>query len=431
MTHRVVIVGGGFGGLAAARGLRRARDIEVTLVDRRNFHLFQPLLYQVATGGLSPANIAAPLRSVLKRQRNAQTLLGEVRGIDPQKRVVLLANGKELEFDSLILATGARHHYFGHDKDWEQRAPGLKTLEDATEIRRRILSAFERAEQRAADDPQQPLTFVVVGGGPTGVEMAGAVGELARHTLRGEFRKTNPASARVILVEGQPHILAQYPEKLAAKATAALQRLGIEVRTQSTVTEVTEESVTISGNGDLENVPVDCVMWAAGVKAGSMAAHAATALDAETDRAGRLLVTDHCEIPEHSSIFAIGDMVHFSQTGEPLPGVAPVAIQQGAFVAKVIRRRLRNKSTWPFRYKDKGQMATIGRGAAVAQIGRFAFNGYLAWLAWLFVHLILLVGFQNRVLVLLQWAWNYFTRNRSARLITNRDDGASPHDAQG
>lgn len=422
MTHRVVIVGGGFGGLAAARGLRRARNVAITLVDRRNFHLFQPLLYQVATGGLSPANIAAPLRTILKRQRNVRTLLGEVATIDPKRRIVAMSNGEELSYDSLVLATGARHHYFGHDEQWEPFAPGLKTIEDATDIRRRVLAAFEQAEQHA-ENKSQGVTFVVVGGGPTGVEMAGALGELARYTMRGEFRAARPESARVILVEGLARLLSAYPEKLSAKALAALERLGVEVWLNSTVSEVGDGFAVIDKQGDVrERVECDSVVWAAGVKASSLTDRVAETFTAETDRAGRIIVTDHCEVPGQESVFAIGDMAHFDQAGKPLPGVAPVAVQQGAYVARVIRRRLRNQPTTPFRYKDKGQMATIGRGAAVAQIGRWKFNGYLAWLAWLFVHLMQLVGFQNRALVLVQWAWNYFTRNRSARLITQTDD---------
>lgn len=424
--HRVVIIGGGFGGLSAAKALRRARDVQITLIDRRNFHLFQPLLYQVATGGLSPANIAAPLRALLKRQRNVQTLLGQVETIDGAASEVVLKNGERLPYDTLILAVGARHHYFGKDEQWEPLAPGLKTVEDATEIRRRVLSAFEAAEQHAAASGENaPLTFVVVGGGPTGVEMAGALGELSHYTLRGEFRSANPASARVLLVEGEPRLLGPYPEHLSHKAAAALEKLGVEIRTHTRVTHIEPGSVTLerahAPAGDTtppEKVTTHCVIWAAGVRAASLASRIAKALKVEADRAGRLLVENDCSLPGHPQIFAIGDMVQFQQDGQPLPGVAQVAMQQGKYVANLIRRRLLGQTSQPFHYKDLGQMATIGRGAAVAKIGRFEFNGYFAWLTWLFVHLMQLVGFQNRVLVLLQWAWNYFTRNRSARLIT-------------
>jgi NADH dehydrogenase len=419
-AHHVVIIGGGFGGLAVAQGLRRA-PVRVTLIDRRNFHLFQPLLYQVAVGGLSPANIAAPLRAVLKRQQNTEVLLGEVVDIDvPSRRVVL--NDGTVDYDSLVLATGARHHYFGHD-EWEQFAPGLKTVEDATEIRRRILLAFEAAEREP--DPvrrQAWITFVVVGGGPTGVELAGAVGELAHHTLRGNFRKFKSSEAKILLLEGTDRVLPPYVPKLSAKAAEALARLGVTVRTGAVVTDVRADSVTITCRGQTERIDTHTILWAAGVSASPLGRIAAKT-GAELDRAGRVVVQPDLTVPGHSEIFVIGDLANCpDRNGKPLPGVAPVAMQQGRYVARVIAARLEGGSVSPFEYKDRGSMATIGRAAAVVDLGWLRFSGFFAWLTWLFVHLMYMVEFGNRVLVLMQWAWNYFTRNRSARLIT----GASP-----
>ncbi len=419
--HRVVIVGGGFGGLHAALGLAKA-PVELTLVDRRNFHLFQPLLYQVAVGGLSPANIASPLRALLKRQRNARVLLGEVIDIDVQSRKVLLSDG-ELGYDSLIVATGARHHYFGKDH-WEALAPGLKTIEDATEIRRRILLAFEAAEREA--DPEKIrawLTFVLVGGGATGVELAGAVGELAHHTLRKNFRTINPAHARILLVEADDRILPTYPPVLSAKAAAALARLGATVWTNTKVTDIAPDAVTVARGEQVERVPSRTVLWAAGVKASHLGRVLADKTGAEADRAGRVVVEPDLSVRGRPEIFVLGDLAQVrGADGKPVPGVAPAAIQQGRYAADVIRARLCGLSPLaPFRYKDYGNMATIGRAAAVADLGWIRFSGYLAWLAWLFIHLIKLIRFENRVLVLLQWAWNYFTRNRSARLITGSE----------
>jgi NADH dehydrogenase len=419
--HHVVIIGGGFGGLTATRALRRA-PVQVTVIDRRNFHLFQPLLYQVAVGGLSPANIAAPLRAVLKRQQNTEVLLGEVVNIDvPSRRVVL--NDGAADYDTLVLATGARHHYFGHD-EWEQFAPGLKTVEDATEIRRRILLAFEAAEREP--DPIRRrawLTFVVVGGGPTGVELAGSVGELAHHTLRGNFRKFNSSEAKIVLLEGTDRILPPYVPKLSAKAAQALARLGVTVRTGAIVTDVQADRVTITCGGQTERIDTHTILWAAGVSASPLGRIVANATSANIDRAGRVIVQPDLTVPGHSEIFVIGDLANCSdRTGKPLPGVAPVAIQQGRYVARVISARLKGGSLPPFQYKNRGSMATIGRAAAVVDLGWLRFSGFFAWLTWLFVHLMYLVEFGNRVLVLMQWAWNYFTRNRSARLIT----GASP-----
>jgi NADH:ubiquinone reductase (H+-translocating) len=416
MSH-VVIIGGGFGGLYAARSLKYA-PVQVTLIDRRNFHLFQPLLYQVATGWLSPADIASPLRAVLKRQRNVQVLLAEAIDIDVANRRVILTDG-EVSYDTLIVATGARHHYFGNAQ-WEQFAPGLKTIEDATEIRRRILLAFEAAERES--DPERVrswLTFVIVGGGPTGVELAGTLGELTKDTLRYNFRHINPAEARILLVEGTDRILPAYPADLSAKATAALARLGVRVRTGATVTDVQAAAVILRSNEQSERIATRTVVWAAGVQASPLGRILATATGAELDRVGRVIVAPDLSVPGHPDIFVIGDLAHSrNQNSQPLPGVAPVAMQQGHYVAEVIRHRLRGQAPPPFLYHDRGNMAIVGRAEAVADVGGWRFSGLLAWLAWLFIHLIHLVEFENRILVVIQWAWNYFTRNRSARLIT-------------
>jgi NADH dehydrogenase len=415
--HRVVIIGGGFGGLQAARALRHA-PVQIALVDCRNFHLFQPLLYQVATGGLSAANIASPLRAIVKRQSNTQVLLAEVMDFDVSERKVILRNG-ELSYDSLIVAAGARHHYFGHP-EWEQYAPSLKTVDDATAIRGRVLLAFEEAEKES--DPRRRhcwLTFVIVGAGPTGVELAGAIGELSHHTLQSEFRAINPADARIILVEGLDRVLPTYPPKLSMKAAAALGRLGVIVRTQTLVTDIDAESVSVRTLGTEERIASRTVLWGAGVEASPLAASLAKAADVSIDRAMRIVVGSDCSVAGHPEILVIGDMAHCcDQNGKPLPGVAQVAIQQGRYVGKLIEARLRGRTLPPFVYRDYGTMATIGRAAAVADLGWLQFSGYPAWLAWLFIHLMSLVGHQNRLLVLVQWAWNYFTRNRSARLIT-------------
>ncbi len=415
--HHVVIVGGGFGGLYAVRKLKRA-PVRVTLVDRRNFHLFQPLLYQVATGGLSPANIAAPLRAVLKKQKNTEVLLGEVIDIDPARKLVILADG-ELSYDTLIVATGATHHYFGHD-EWEPFAPGLKTIEDATAIRARILLAFEEAEREP--DPEERkawLTFVVVGAGPTGVELAGALGELAHHTLRGNFHHINPADARILLLEGADRVLPPYVPELSAKAAEALARLGVTVLTDTVVTEVRPTAVVGRRGDQVECIPTHTILWAAGVAASPLGKVLAGATGVALDRAGRVIVQPDLTLPGHPEIFVIGDLANYShQGGRPLPGIAPVAMQQGSFVAKLITHRLRGETIPSFHYRDYGSMATIGRAAAVADFGWIRISGFLAWLAWLFIHLVKLIQIGNRLLVLMQWAGSYITRNRSARLIT-------------
>jgi NADH dehydrogenase len=432
--HRVVIVGGGFGGLQAAMTLRHA-PVEVTLVDRRNFHLFQPLLYQVATGGLSPANIASPLRSVLERQRNARVVLGEVQGFDVEGRRVLLDEGTALPYDTLVLATGSSHHYFGHE-EWARVAPGLKTVEDATAIRRRILVAFEEAEREPDDAARQAwMTFVIVGGGPTGVELAGAIGELAHWTLRNEFRSIDPSKSRILLVEAGERILPTYPPDLAERAVGSLKRLGAEVMTGAMVTDVRTEGVTLKRSGEgggpgegggqtaEERIASRTVLWAAGVAASPLGKLLAEACRVQTDKPGRVPVGPDLTAPGHPEIFVIGDLaLAKGKDGKPLPGVAQVAIQEGRYAARRIGARLAGLDTPPFRYRDLGTMATIGRAAAVAVIGPIKLSGYPAWLVWLFIHLTWLVQFENRILVLVQWAWNYLTRNRSARLITGGSD---------
>jgi NADH:quinone reductase (non-electrogenic) len=417
-TTRVVIVGGGFGGLYAAQALRRA-PVQVTLVDRRNFHLFQPLLYQVATGALSPGEIASPLRYVLKRQRNARVVLGEVVDIDVSGRRVLLSDGA-LDYDVLVVAAGATHHYFGHD-DWAARAPGLKTIEDATRIRARILLAFEAAE-REPDAARRHawLTFVVVGAGPTGVELAGALGEIANDTLRHDFRAIRPSDAEIFLLEAADRVLPPYPPSLSEKAKRSLERLGVTVRLGTSVSQIDDHGVTVRVGDREEHIAARTVLWAAGVDASPLAALLARAAGAATDRNGRLVVRPDLSLTGHPEIFAIGDMVHVEQDGALLPGIAPVAMSEGRYVARSIAARVAGATVAPYRYFDKGQMATIGRSAAVADLRIVRFSGLLAWLAWLFIHLMYLVEFENRVLVLVEWALNYVTRNRGARLITGK-----------
>ncbi len=420
---RIVVIGGGFGGLNVVRALRKA-PVQVTLVDRRNFHLFQPLLYQVATGALSPANIAAPLRGVFKRQKNAEVLLGEVLSIDAQNRKVVLCDG-DVPYDTLVIATGVSHQYFGNDQ-WEPLAPGLKTIEDATSMRRRILTAFEEAERET--DPAKVrawLTFVVVGGGPTGVELAGMLCELSRETLRGNFRRIDAASAEVILIEATDRILPSYPPALSAKAARSLERLGTIVRVGTRVTNIERHFVRVETGGSsqstiqTENIGTRTVLWAAGVQASPLGKAVAEATGAKLDRAGRVVVEPDCSVPQNPDIFVIGDLANFTGAdGKPLPGVAQTAIQQGRYVAKLIKARLHGQTLPPFEYRNLGSLATIGRHAAVADFGWMRLSGWLAWWLWLLVHLMHIVQFQNRLLVLVQWLWLYVTRNRAARLIT-------------
>jgi NADH dehydrogenase len=412
-----VIVGGGFGGLHAAQGLARA-PVDVTIVDRRNFHLFQPLLYQVATGGLSPADVAAPLREILKRQENATVLLAEVADFDLDGRRVILKDG-EVPYDYLVVAAGARNHYFGHES-WEKAAPGLKTVEDATEIRGRILFSFEAAEREMDPEARRALlTFVVVGGGPTGVELAGALAELARDTLRRDFRSIDPRDAVILLVEGGPRILHTFPPDLSAKAEESLRRLGVTVLAGRSVTAIREGEIVIASGGKEEVLRARTVLWAAGVRASPLGEVLARRAGLETDRGGRVSVEPDLTIRGRPEVFVIGDLAAcLDEEGKPIPGVAPAAMQEGDHVARRIASSLRGETEPPFRYRDKGNLATIGRAAAVAVIGKLRFSGFPAWITWLLVHIVYLVGFENRILVLTQWAWSYFTRNRSARLIT-------------
>jgi NADH:ubiquinone reductase (H+-translocating) len=406
----VVILGGGFAGLYAGRRLKRA-PVRVTLVDRRNHHLFQPMLYQVATAALNPSDIAAPIRSVLRRQSNTEVVLAEVNTIDTANRRVHFTDGTGVSYDYLLVATGARHSYFGHE-EWESLAPGLKSLEDAVEIRQRVLMAFELAEREP--DPVRRhtyLTFVIVGGGPTGVEMAGAVAELRRYALRRDFRRIDPTEATVMLLEGGTRILPSYPESLSNQAKEDLRRLGVDVRTETMVTEIHPKSVKAGG----WTIPTQTVIWAAGNRASRVLRSLGTPLDP----AGRAIVEPDCTIPEHPEVFVLGDAALFTHQGDaPLPAISPVAIQMGEYAARTITGDLAGQPRRAFQYWDKGQLAVIGRGRAVADIWKLRFGGFPAWLVWIFVHIFYLIGFRNRILVLIQWAWSYVTFGRGARLIS-------------
>lgn len=405
----IVIVGAGFGGLQAARKLAKL-PVKITVIDRKNHHTFQPLLYQVATAGISPGEIAAPIRWILRGRKNVEILLGEVVGFDLENRVVKLA-GLEISYNYLIVAAGARHSYFGHD-EWAPLAPGLKTIEDALEIRRRILLAFELAERATlAGEPEPPLNFVIVGAGPTGVELAGTLAEIARQVLRNEFASIDPRRTRIILLEGGPRILPAYTPDLSESAVRQLERLGVEVRASALVTNIEPGAVYV-GN---ERIPSAVVLWAAGVQASSLGKK----LGAQIDRAGRVQVEPDLTLPGHPEVFVIGDLASLKdERGNLLPGVAPTAMQEGRAVAKTIGRDLKQQPRRNFHYVDKGSLATIGRAAAVAQIRKLHISGYFAWLAWLFVHIFFLIGFRNRLIVLIQWAWSYITYERGARLIT-------------
>jgi NADH:quinone reductase (non-electrogenic) len=423
-THRVVIIGGGFGGLQAATHLASA-PVELTLVDRRNFHLFQPLTYQVATGALSPGEVCYPLRAIFKRRPNVRVLLAEVIGFDLAAREVRLepvagdSGPSSVPYDTLIVAGGSRYSYFGHD-EWQEVAPEVKSLESALDVRRRILRAFEAAELE--QDPERRrawLTFVVVGAGPTGVEMAGQIGELARDTLRRDFRAIDPREARVLLVELADRVLTTFPPSLSRKAARSLERLGVTPLLERTVVEVDEEAVTVEApGGGSERIPARTVIWAAGVTASSLATRLAELTGAELDRAGRVAVEPDLTLPGHPEVIAVGDMVRVGDT--LLPGVAPVAMQQGRYAAKLVRARLKDGGVGPFRYRDKGNLATIGRARAVADLHAVRLSGFIAWVTWLVVHLWYLIGFQNRLLVVIRWSFSFVTRGRGARLISPR-----------
>jgi NADH dehydrogenase len=426
-AHRVVIVGGGFGGLEATLGLRRA-PVEVTLVDRRNFHLFQPLTYQVATGALSPGEVAYPLRAVFKRNRNVRVLLAEVARFDLERREVVLRSvaglpaPEPVPYDTLIVAGGSQYSYFGHD-DWSAHAAEVKSLESALIVRRRILAAFEAAElERDPGRRGEWLTFVVVGAGPTGVEMAGQIAELARDTLRGDFRAADPGSGRILLIEAADRVLTGFPPSLSAKAERSLRRLGVTPVLGRAVIDIDDASVTVENrNGATDRIPTRTVIWAAGVTASGLASALADATGAEQDRAGRVTVEPNLTLPGHPEVFALGDMVRVrgrDGSAVTLPGLAPVAMQQGRYAARAVRARLEGRAEPPFRYRDKGNLATIGRAAAVADVKGVKLSGFLAWTTWLVVHLFYLVGFQNRLLVLIRWSIGFATRGRGARLIT-------------
>ena len=417
----VLILGAGFAGLYAAKALRRA-PVRVTLVDRRNHHLFQPMLYQVATAGLNPSDIASPIRSILRGSKNTEVLLAEATNVDVNARTVQFSDGTSESYDYLIVGTGAHHSYFGHD-EWEPLAPGLKSLEDALEIRRRVLLAFERAERETDTIRRHALlTFVVVGGGPTGVEMAGAVAEIRRYALKRDFRHIDPTEATVLLLEGGPRLLPAYPPSLSNEAKRELRRLGVEGRTDTFVTDVRPGAVEAAG----WVIPTQTVIWAAG----NMASPLLKTLHAPLDRIGRVIVEPDCSIPGHPEVFVLGDAAAYNhQEGGTLPGLCPVAIQEGEYAARTIRGDLASRPRRPFHYWDKGQLAVIGRGQAVADIWKLHFGGFIAWLAWIFVHIFFLIGFRNRVMVLLEWGWSYLTFSRGARLITG--EGGYPLPAVG
>jgi len=426
--HRVVILGGGFGGLYAARSLRSA-PVDLTLIDRRNFHLFQPLLYQVATGALSPGEIASPLRAILQRQKNTRVLLGEGVGLDAARRKLICDIG-EVPYDTLIVAAGTRNHYFNHP-EWAGFAPGLKTIEEATRIRHKILYAFEAAEREPDPDKRRIwLTFLVVGAGPTGVELAGALGEIANDTLKHDFRSIRPQEARILLLDGSPRVLPPYPPDLSEKAERSLIKLGVRVRTNVRVTCIDENGVTLNGPSGSEHIASHTVIWAAGVFPSPFGEVVAKATGVTLDKEGRIPVNQDCTVAGHPEIFIIGDMARFEEDGKPLPGVAQVAMQEGRYAAKLIQARLRGEKMKPFRYFDKGELAVIGRARAVAHIRNLHLSGFLAWLIWLFVHLMYLVEFSNRLLVFVQWGFLYLTFNRGARLITGPQAAVEKPDAR-
>ena len=412
---RIVILGGGFAGLYTARGLKGV-DAEITVVDRHNYHLFQPLLYQVAMAALNPSDIAAPIRGILRKQKNVRVILGEATNVDVNAKRVDLADGSSLAYDLLVIATGAAHSYFGHP-EWERFAPGLKTIDDALEIRRRVLLAFEAAERESDPERQKTwLTFVVIGAGPTGVELAGALSEIARQTMVRDFRNIQPENARVILLEGKERVLPPYPPELSEKARKQLEDLGVEVITNAVVTDMNADAVHVGERV----IPTHTILWGAGVQASPLA----RSLGVPLDRAGRVLVEPDLTIPGHSDVFVLGDLAAARQhDGSFVPGVAPAAIQAGQHTAMNLERAVAGQPLRAFKYKDKGSLATIGRAAAVADFGRFRFGGFFAWMAWLLIHIFFLVGFRNRFLVITQWAWAYFTYQRGARLITGEGGG--------
>ncbi|WP_088241140.1 NAD(P)/FAD-dependent oxidoreductase [Calothrix rhizosoleniae] len=418
--HEVVVIGGGFGGLYTAKSLRKA-NVNVTLIDKRNFHLFQPLLYQVATGTLSPGDISSPLRSVLSKSKNTKVLLGEVNDIDPDAQQVMMAD-KFVPYDTLVVATGAKHSYFGND-DWQKSAPGLKTVEDAIEIRRRIFSAFEAAERET--DPAKRralLTFVVVGGGPTGVELSGAIAELAYKTLEEDFRNIDTSETTILLLQGGERILPFLAPELSQAAAKSLEEFGVSVHTKTRVTNIDHDIVTFKQGDEVQEITSKTILWAAGIQASPMGRILAKRTGAECDRAGRVIVEPDLSIKEYKNIFVVGDLANFSHNdGKTLPGVAPVATQEGEYVAKVIQKRMRGKTVEPFKYNDYGNLAMIGQNAAVVDLGPVKLKGFFAWVFWLLIHIYFLIEFDSKLLVMIQWAWSYMTRKRGSRLITGKE----------
>jgi NADH:ubiquinone reductase (H+-translocating) len=414
----VVIVGGGFGGLYAAKSLKDA-PVKVTLIDKRNFHLFQPLLYQVATGTLSPADIASPLRVILSKHKNTQVLLDKVVDIDPNAKKVYLEDREALDYDALIVATGVSHHYFGNDQ-WQADAPGLKTVEDALEMRRRIFTAFEAAENETDPEKRQALlNFVVVGGGPTGVELAGAIAEIAHQSVKDDFRDIDTTQAKVLLFEGMERILPPYPEECSADAQKSLEKLGVDVQTKTLVTNIADHSVTYRQGETSKTINAHTILWAAGVTASFMGKVLAERTGAELDRVGRVIVEPDLSIKDYPDVFVIGDLANFPHQGErPLPGVAPVAMKEGEYVADLIAKRVIGVKVEPFSYQDLGSMAVIGQNKAVVDLNFARFSGFIAWIIWVFAHIYYLIEFDNKLIVMIQWAWNYFTQGRGARLIT-------------
>ncbi|MBD2212902.1 NAD(P)/FAD-dependent oxidoreductase [Nostoc linckia FACHB-104] len=418
--HQVVIVGGGFGGLYTAKHLAKA-NVNVTLIDKRNFHLFQPLLYQVATGTLSPGDISSPLRAVFSKSKNTQVLLGEVSDIDPKAQKVMMGD-KAVKYDTLIVATGANHSYFGKD-NWKDFAPGLKTVEDAIEMRRRIFGAFEAAERETNPEKRRAwLTFVIVGGGPTGVELAGAIAELAYKTLKEDFRSIDTSETKILLLQGGDRILPHIAPTLSQVAEQSLAKLGVVIHTKTRVINIENNIVTFKQAGEVKEIPSQTVLWAAGVKGSPMGQILAERTDVECDHAGRVIVEPDLTVRDYKNIFVVGDLANFShQDGKPLPGVAPVAKQQGEYVAKLIKRRLKGQTLPQFHYNDVGSLAMIGQNLAVVDLGLIKLQGFLAWVFWLLVHIYFLIEFDTKLLVVFQWAWNYITRNRRSRLITGRE----------
>jgi NADH dehydrogenase len=420
LLHHVVIVGGGFAGLYAAKSLKNA-PVKVTTIDKRNFHLFQPLLYQVATGSLSPADIASPLRVVLSKHKNTQVLLDRVIDIDPDSKTVFLQDKEPLNYDTLVVATGVKHHYFGNDQ-WQNHAPGLKTIEDALEMRRRIFLAFEAAEKESDAQKRQALmTFAIVGAGPTGVELAGAIAEIAHKSVKDDFRNVDTTKARIILFEGMDRVLPPYPPESSAQAQLALEKLGVEIQTKTMITDIAQHTLTFRQGEETKTIEAHTILWAAGIKASFMGQVLAERTGVELDRVGRVIVEPNLTIKNYPDIFVIGDLANFSHQGNrPLPGVAPVAIKEGEYVAQAIFKRLQEKTIQPFQYSDFGSLAVIGQNKAVVDLGFVRLSGFLAWLIWVFAHIYYLIEFDNKLIVMTQWAWNYITLGRGARLITEQ-----------